>query len=564
MRIGSQLVCVGICLILFAGAAYSQPVYNPVNGHYYERVDVPAGITWPTAKAAAELTAVQMGGHLAAVDDAAENAWIWSTFGGPATSLWIGLHDNTPGRVWAWTTGQPVSYTNWAGGEPNNGTTLWNYGHMWCATPAGVWTDAFDLPDIRGPNGCSTEATIQYGVVELTDCNLNEIGDGLDISSGTSEDCNGNGVPDECDLASGTAQDCNGNGVPDTCETGGADCNSNAIPDLCELIPSSAPAKLTPADGAAQDWFGVAVALDGDTAIVGAPLDDDGGFNAGSVYILNRSGATWTVGPRLLASAPGSFAQFGRSVAIDGDVAVVGAIYATGAGINTGAAYVFRRTGGVWAQEQRLYANDGVALDGFGRQVAVRGDLIVVSAATHDQPTTDAGAVYVFRRTGGKWVQEQKLTAADAAAGDRLGEGLAIGAADMILAGSPFADAPGSDSGAVYAFRLTGGSWSQAQKLVAADGAAEDYFGFSLDADGTAAIIGSPRSDQGASNAGAAYVFRWDGSTWSQEGKLTGLDPAADDFLGRPVTIRGEVAFVGSANNDAGSADSGAAYLFHR
>ncbi|HVM55185.1 MAG TPA: hypothetical protein VM262_18515, partial [Acidimicrobiales bacterium] len=188
-------------------------------------------------------------------------------------------------------------------------------------------------------------------------------------------------------------------------------------------------AKLTAADAAGGDRFGVAVAVSGDTAVVGAnAADTPAGSNVGSAYVFVRSAGTWALQAKLTATDAAAVDNFGISVAISGDTAVVGAyLDSTLAGSNAGSAYVFVRSAGTWAQQQKLTAADAAAGDRFGISVAVSGDTAVVGAYLDDAPAgMDSGSAYVFVRSAGTWAQQQKLAASDADAGDRFGIAVAV------------------------------------------------------------------------------------------------------------------------------------------
>ena len=153
--------------------------------------------------------------------------------------------------------------------------------------------------------------------------------------------------------------------------------------------------KLLASDGAAGDSFGTYVSVDGDTAVIGARNDDDNGHNSGAVYVFVRNGGVWTEQQKLLASDGVAGDQFGWSVSVDGNTAVIGAPFAEG----DGAAYVFVRNGSVWSEQQKLFASDGLAVD-FGWSVSVDGDTAVIG---DDEAHDYTGAAYVFVRSGGVW-----------------------------------------------------------------------------------------------------------------------------------------------------------------
>jgi FG-GAP repeat len=326
--------------------------------------------------------------------------------------------------------------------------------------------------------------------------------------------------------------------------------------------------KLEASDAAVDDLFGSSVAISGETVVVGAPFDDEGaGDNLrGSAYVFVRSGGVWSQQQKLEASDAAPFAEFGYSVAISGETVVVGARISDGpAGLNQGSAYVFVRSGGVWSQQQKLEASDAVASDQFGFSVAISGETVVVGA------WLDAGAgggsqgsAYVFVRSGGIWSQQQKLEASDAAAEDQFGYSVAIGG-ETVVVGAPFDDGAGGGSqGSAYVYVRSGGVWSQQQKLEAADAAAGDVFGYSVAISEETVVI-SARGDRGAAGfgQGSAYVFMRSGGVWSQQQKLEASDAAVNDEFGSSVAISGETVVAGAPFDDGAVAiNQGSVYVF--
>jgi len=143
-------------------------------------------------------------------------------------------------------------------------------------------------------------------------------------------------------------------------------------------------AKLLASDGAESDYFGYSVALDGDTAMIGAPTDYSGSPVSGSVFVFARSAGEWSEQAELLPDDGAAGDRFGHSVALDGDSAIVGAIQDDDNGENSGSAYVLIRAAGVWTEQAKLLASDGADLDRFGASVALDGDTAVVGATTND------------------------------------------------------------------------------------------------------------------------------------------------------------------------------------
>ncbi len=318
---------------------------------------------------------------------------------------------------------------------------------------------------------------------------------------------------------------------------------------------------LVAADGTAVDHFGTSVSVSGDTAIVGSPQDEVEGVtvDSGSAYVSTRSGTVWTQQQKLTAADGINNDLFGYAVAVSGDTAVVGAY---GDDINfsaQGSAYVFVRSSGVWTLQQKLIAADADTADRFGWSVAVAGDTIVVGAQTD---AANQGSVYVYTRSGTVWSEQQKLVAADGGPSDQFGESVAV-VGDTAVVG---AVRDNFDQGSAYVFTRSGTVWTQQQKLNAADAASNDGFGLSVGVAGDTAVVGAYRDIVGgAFDQGSAYVFTRSGTVWTQQQKLTASDAAANDRFGQSVAVTGDTAVVGAAWDNVGAtADQGSAYLFTR
>jgi hypothetical protein len=321
-------------------------------------------------------------------------------------------------------------------------------------------------------------------------------------------------------------------------------------------------AKLLPADGETSDKFGVSVAIDGDTIIIGAEEDDDSAVNAGSAYVFRFDGSSWVQQAKLLASDGDTDALFGHSVAISGETALIGTSGHERLNRYTGSAYVFRRDGSSWVQQAKLVASDGAEADLFGVTVDLDGDTAVIGAPYDDVVDRDSGSAYVFYFNGTNWVQQQKIVPADGAKLDSFGAAVAV-SGNHLLAGACKDDDNGDDSGSAYVFGFDGTSWVQQAKLLAPGGAANDFFGFSAAIDGNAAIIGVPNDDDGGTNSGAAHIFRFNGENWIHDQKIVASDGAAWDQFGCAVGLSGNTALVGALRDDDQDINSGSAYVFH-
>jgi len=325
-------------------------------------------------------------------------------------------------------------------------------------------------------------------------------------------------------------------------------------------------AKLIASDAAANDNFGNDVAIDGNTAIVGAYAENGGpGSGMGAAYIFVKSGGTWVQQQKLTASDAAAGAYFGWSVDISGDSVVVGARADSGSALAAGAAYVFTRSGGVWTQQQKLIPSDVVSVQYSGYNVSIDDDTVAVAAPGDNGGSgANSGAVYVYTRSGVTWTQQQKLKASDAAASDFLGTraGLDL-AGDTIIAGAEASDAAGLNSGAVYVFTRSGGVWSQQQKFVGSDTEPNDAFGGAVAIDGNTAAITARLDDDVANNSGAVYIFNRSGSVWTQSAKLKADDADDSDLMGtNGIAIAGNIVLVGVNGDDDGGSATGSAYVF--
>ncbi len=379
----------------------------------------------------------------------------------------------------------------------------------------------------------------------------------------------------------------------------------------------------------AGDQFGVSVAVSGDTVVVGAHNEDssttgvnstpnESALNAGAAYVFVRSGSTWSQQAYLKASQVTTQDNFGLSVAVSGDTLVVGNAMedssTTGVGstpnesaANSGAAYVFVRSGTTWSQQAYLKASQVTGGDMFGVSVAVSGNTVVVGAQMEDSSTTgvgstpnesaaDAGAAYVFVRSGTTWSQQAYLKASQVTVDDYFGASVAV-SGDTVVVGAENEDSSttgvgstpndsGSNTGAAYVFLRSGTTWSQQAYLKASQVTTQDNFGNSVAVSGDTLVVGAFQEDssttgvnstpdESAANSGAAYVFVRSGTTWSHQAYLKASQVTASDFFGDSVALSGDTLVVGAQNEDSSTTgvnstpdesvgNTGAAYVFVR
>ena len=320
-----------------------------------------------------------------------------------------------------------------------------------------------------------------------------------------------------------------------------------------EVTPTC-EAVLTGSTSIASDAVGTAVAIDGNTLVVGAV---EVASRRGAAYVFTRTGTTWTEQATLVAGDGVAFDAFGASVAIDGDTVVVGARFEDTTAADQGAAYVFTRSGSTWTRQAKLAASDAAADDLFGSAVAVEGDTVAVGATQGGGPNhPDQGTAYVFTRTGTVWTQQVELAAADGAGGAQLGgNGVDLDGGSLLVS----ARADDFGNGAGYVFTGAGASWIQQSKLTATPGGGN--VGTSVALDGDIAILGATELGAGA---GSAYVFTRSGSTWSHEARLAATGGSVDDRFGASVALRGDVAVVGAPAADRFGTNRGAVHVFTR
>lgn len=313
-------------------------------------------------------------------------------------------------------------------------------------------------------------------------------------------------------------------------------------------------------DAAAGDTFGNAVAVDGNVAIVGAK-EEGPPTSSGAVYIYRFDGTNWNQEAKIKAFDAALGDDFGVSVDISGDVAVVGSWLDN---TSIGSAYVYRYDGSSWNLDQKLTAMDGAIGDRFGISVAVDGNVIVVGAELGDFAVANSGSAYIYRYNGATWDSEGEIGASDGALSDNFGGSVSVSGGTIVV-GARFDDDTGISSGSAYVYTYVGPGWVEDAKLNAFDGAGGDQFGFSVGVSGNTAIVGSPFDDDGGSSSGSAYVYIFDGLNWVSQQKLTAFDSIPGANFGNAVAIAGDKAVVGSFNDEvAFASQAGSAYPFQR
>jgi hypothetical protein len=312
--------------------------------------------------------------------------------------------------------------------------------------------------------------------------------------------------------------------------------------------------KLTASDGAYQDLFGYSVSIDGDTAVIGAVFDDDKGTNSGSAYVYVRTNGVWTEEAKLSASDGDQNDMFGKSVSIDGDTVVIGENSPRGSGY----VYVYVRSNGVWSEQAKLTPSDGAYNKNFGSSVSISGDTAVIGAYGDSSYPGDSstGSAYIFERDNGVWSEQTKLTSSSGVF--QFGISVSIDG-DTAIIGSIQTQFDQS----VYVYLRSNGVWSEQQKLTASDVSQFDKFGYSLSIDGDTAVVGA-RDDDNGTDSGAAYVYIRSNGVWNLQQKLTASDGSPNDWFGDSVSINNDTIVIGAPDDDDNADNSGTAYVFTR
>jgi len=348
----------------------------------------------------------------------------------------------------------------------------------------------------------------------------------------------------------------------------------------------------------ATDYFGTAVAISGDTMVVGATGEDYSYTNQGAAYVFVRVNGVWSQQALLRGSPVYNASDFGRTVAISGDTIAVGAPYDTYSFTSQGTVHIFTRSGTTWTQQASLRASNAATSDYFGTSVAIDGDSVVVGAIGEDSAAlgidglqtdntaSSSGAAYVFTRNGTVWTQQAYVKASNTGGNDLFGSAVAI-AGDTVAISAPGEDSSfggingtqgdegASASGAVYVFLRAGAAWSQQAYVKAATPVASDDFGRSLALVGNLLAVGAPNEDTTASNSGAVFMFTRSGTTWTPRAAVKANTPGASDAFGYAVATTSTALLVGAHYEDGSSRvingaddnagfDNGAAYMFSR
>ncbi len=350
----------------------------------------------------------------------------------------------------------------------------------------------------------------------------------------------------------------------DNLSIGGSDAGSAYVFDF-DGSNWSETAKIQATDAASRDELAISVSLFGDRLLVGAFKDDDNGADSGSAYVFDFDGINWIQSTKILAPISSAEDQFGFSVSIDNNMAIVGAPFDGDLGNGSGSVYFYNLNGNTWSLDSKQFAADTSGGHQFGRAVSILNNRAIIGAVSaRNNSSASSGAAYVFEYDGSNWIETAKLLALDGASSDLFGLSIEL-QENRVIIGAEGDDINSSnrDSGAAYVFDYDGTNWSQTTKLTASDRRERDNFGHSVSLSGDTALIGAYRDDFGSlTNFGSVYVFEFNGTNWAQSSKLIANDAASSDSFGTSVSLVGNRALIGSPGDDDNGGSSGSVYIF--
>ena len=323
--------------------------------------------------------------------------------------------------------------------------------------------------------------------------------------------------------------------------------------------------------GVNGDYFGISVSVSGNFAFVGSYQDDVGAnTDQGSVSVYQLNGSNWVFIQKIIDATGAAGDNFGISVAVSGNYAIVGAnADDVGANANQGSASIYQWNGSSWVLMQKITDATGAVDDLFGNSVSISGNYAIVGAGFDDVGANlSQGSASTYQWNGSNWVLMQKITDATGAAGDRFGQSVSV-SGDYAIIGAAFDDIQGvQDQGSASIYQWNGSSWTLMQKInePAAAAAANDNFGFSVSIMDNYVIVGLRGDDVGANvDQGSAVIYKWNGSSWVLMQKITDPNGAGDDHFGHSVSISGNYVVVGTPSDQVqGGSGGGSVSIYYK
>ena len=387
--------------------------------------------------------------------------------------------------------------------------------------PIGQANEADNASSIGLTINTIANARCSRGPTPTVDCDLNGVVDALDVAFGRGSDCDGNGALDSCSLL---------NAAPCT------------MPAALAFCSSGLTAAVRPSTPIANDYFGKSGAVGANTAVVGIPGNDDRASFAGKALVYGRVGENWILRASLTAPDAEKNAQFGNATEVGPDMIIVGAPGARAAGVTTGRVYVYSPNGSSWQLAQTIECPEPTYGDLFGEQVALDGNVLVIASRGHQtNGLGSSGAAFVYRKSGGLFLYDAKLVAATPQAGAAFGTSVAIHA-DKIVVGSPYEVASTGTMGAAYIFHSFASGWSLEKRIQGTVSSA--HFGQSVAIDTDRVAVGAPYDNLDGYLSGAISTFRFSGD-WYLDSALRGGYGAGRNQLGASLSLSAGRLLVG-------------------
>ena len=329
---------------------------------------------------------------------------------------------------------------------------------------------------------------------------------------------------------------------------------------FCVQILFSQPkeVKISAEDGETDDNFGIAVAVDQNVAVVGAYWDDDNGRDTGAIYVYHKEDGDWTFHQKLAPEDVSIRANFGSSVAVDGQFIIAGAPKDDVTDESSGSVYIFKYDSVLqtWSQFKKLISgNDTSAYNEFGTAVTIAGNYLAVGSIGEQDYS---GSVYLYHWDGSQWQEPAILTAEDQTPNAFFGFSLAM-ESGQLLAGAPF----GPGGGAVYPYQLQDTLWTPQEKITITGDTENPTFGYAVSLLDDHALIGATTDVSDGISGGAAYIFQHEGQTWHQQQKLINENALDNDQFGFSVALSPDYAIIGARLDDLKGGDSGSLFVFN-
>jgi hypothetical protein len=320
---------------------------------------------------------------------------------------------------------------------------------------------------------------------------------------------------------------------------------------------------IVPFQGASGDEFGRSIAVDDDLVLIGAPIAEIDGFLGGGAFIYRHEPEQdlWIQNEDFYASSPSDLDYFGTSLAISGDVIAIGSPGDDELGSNAGAVFMYVRDQNEWSLPIKLVAPEGGEGDRFGESVALDSGQLLVGSPFARNEEARSGLAYLFKVEGASSQLQKVLVPGSTDSDQAFGSSVAL-TQNHAFVGAPGPGNPAAESGTVSIFSAVDGATSPEQTLSVGLSASESGFGASLDAEGEFLVVGAQRMVGNHSGPGSAFMFRLEGSTWSLARQFAGPEQNRADGFGQSVSIKENRVAVGAAGDGTAGANAGAVYFY--